>query len=362
MEQVKYSEWATPIVPVPKPDGRVRLCGDYKITVNPAIDVEQYPLPKPQELLATLSGGQRFTKLDLSVAYQQMLLEEESRKLVTINTNLGLFRYCRLPFGIASAPAIFQRAMDTLLQGIPHVICYIDDVLVTGLTEEEHLQNLVQVLHKLQEQGMRLKREKCAFFQKEVEYLGYRINTDGVHTAPSKLQAIQQAPAPRNVTELCAFLGLLNYYGKFIPNLSTMIHPLNALLGQGRKWNWTQECANAFKAAKQSLTSDSVLVHYDPQLPLRLAGDASCYGIGAVLSHQYPDGSERPIAYASRTLLPSEKNYAQIEREALSLVFGIQKFHQFIYGRSFTLATDHKPLTTILGGRKGIPAIAAARM
>ena len=225
LEQVKYSEWATPIVPVPKPDGRVRLCGDYKITVNPAIDVEQYPLPKPQELLATLSGGQRFTKLDLSAAYQQMLLEEESRKLVTINTHLGLFRYCRLPFGIASALAIFQRAMDTLLQGIPHVICYIDDVLVTGLTEEEHLQNLVQVLHKLQEQGMRLKREKCAFFQKEVEYLGYRINADGVHTAPSKLQAIQQAPAPRNVTELRAFLGLLNYYGKFIPNLSTMIHP-----------------------------------------------------------------------------------------------------------------------------------------
>ena len=139
---------------MPKPDGRVRLCGDYKITVNPAIDVEQYPLPKPQELLATLSGGQRFTKLDLSAAYQQMLLEEESRKLVTINTHLGLFRYCRLPFGIASAPAIFQRAMDTLLQGIPHVICYIDDVLVTGLTEEEHLQNLVQVLHKLLEQGM----------------------------------------------------------------------------------------------------------------------------------------------------------------------------------------------------------------
>ena len=285
LEQVQYSEWATPLVPVPKPDGKVRLCGDYKITVNPVIDVEQYPLPKPQELLATLAGGQKFTKLDLSAAYQQMLLDDESRKLVTVNTHLGLFRYCRLPFGIASAPAIFQRAMDTLLQGIPHVICYIDDVLVTGLTEEEHLQNLTQVLHKLQEQGMRLKREKCAFFQKEVEYLGYWINANGVHTAPSKLQAIQQAPSPTNVTELRAFLGLLNYYGKFIPNLSTMIHPLNALLRQGVRWKWTQECAEAFREAKQSLSSDSVLAHYDPQLPVRLAGDASCYGIGAVLSH-----------------------------------------------------------------------------
>ena len=116
------------------------------------------------------------------------------------------------------------------------------------------------------------------------------------------------------------------------------------------------------RAAKQSLSSDSVLVHFNPQLPFRLAGDTSCYGIGAVLSHQYSEGSERPIAYASRILLPSERIYAQIKREALSLMFGIQKFHQFIYGRSFTLVTDHKPLTTILGGRKGIPAIAAARM
>ena len=145
------------------------------------IDVDQYPLPKPQELLATLSGGQKFTKLDFSAAYQQILLDEESRKLLTINTHLGLFKYCRLPFGITSAPAIFQRLMDTLLQGIPHVICYIDDVLVTGLTEEEHLQNLTLVLHKLQELGMQLKQEKCAFFQKEVEYLGYQINANGMH-------------------------------------------------------------------------------------------------------------------------------------------------------------------------------------
>ena len=230
LEQVKYSEWATPLVPVSKTDAKVQLCGDYKITVNPILDVDQYPLPKPQELLAALSGGQKFTKLDLSAAYQQMLLDDESCKLATVNTHLGLFRYRHLPFGIASTPAIFQHAMDAILQGIPHVICYIDDLLVTGKTEEEHLQNLTQVLHKLKEQGMRLKEAKCAFFQREVEYLGYRIDASGIHTAPSKLQAIQQAPSPRNITELRAFLGLLNYYGKFIPNLSTLIHPLNALL------------------------------------------------------------------------------------------------------------------------------------
>ena len=191
LEQVKCSEWATPLVPVPKRDGKIRLCGDYKTTVNPILDVDQYPLPKPEELMATVSGGQKFTKLDLSAAYQQMLLDEESPKLVTVNTHLGLFRYCRLPFGIASAPAIFQRAMDTLLKGIPHVICYIDDLLVTGLTEEEHVQNLTQVLHRLQERGMRLKREKCTFLHNEVEYLEYQIDANRIHTAPSKLQAIQ---------------------------------------------------------------------------------------------------------------------------------------------------------------------------
>ena len=300
LEQVKYSEWATPLVRVLKTDGKVQLYGDYKITVNPILDVDQYPLPKPQELLATLSGRQKFTKLDLLAAYQQMLLDDESCKLATVNTHLGLFRYCRLPFGIASAPAIFQHAMDTILQRIPHAIFYIDDVLVTGKTEEEHIQNLAQVLHKLKEQGMQLKEAKCAFFQREVEYLGNRIDANGIYTAPSKLHTIQQAPSPRNITELRAFLGLLNYYGKFIPNLSTLIHPLNVLLQQGARWKWTQVCAIAFKQAKKSLSSDSVLAHYDPQLQLLLylAGDASCYGIGAVLSHRYPDGTERPITYA----------------------------------------------------------------
>ena len=157
-------------------------------------------------------------------------------------------------------------------------------------------------------------------------------------------------------------MGLLNYYGKFIPNLAALLHPLHGLLQHKQKWKWTKEYAKVFQKAKQQLSSAPVFAHYDPQLPLQLAGDASSYGVGAVLSHKYPDGSERPIAYVSRTLLPSERNYAQIEKEALALVFGIQKFHQFIYGRKFTLLTDHQPLLAILGPKKGIPSIAAAHM
>ena len=290
------------------------------------------------------------------------IIDEESSHFVTINTHRGLYRYNRLPFGIASAPAIFQKLMDTVLQGIPHVICYIDDILVTGENDEDHLRNLTTVFQRLEHYGFRLKRAKCEFLQQSVEYLGHQIDSKGLHATPGKLQAILQAPAPKNVQELRSFLGLLNYYGKFIPNLAALLQPLNSLLRHDQRWKWSPECHKAFQQAKQELSSSRVLVHYDPSLPITLAGDASAYGIGAVISHRMPDSSERPIAFASRTLSKSECNYAQLEKEALSLIFSVKKFHQYLYGRKFTLINDHKPLTTILGPKKGIPSLAAARL
>ena len=362
VEKVDHSDWASPIVPVPKGDGKIRICGDYKVTVNSHLQVDQYPLPKPDELFTALVGGKHFTKLDLKHAYQQMLLDEESRKLVTINTHKGLYRYTRLPFGIAPAPAIFQKTMDTILQGLPRVICYIDDILLTGSTDEEHYSNLEEVLKRLQDHGIKLKAEKCSFMQKSVEFLGHRIDREGLHTTPQKIEAIKKAPQPRNVQELRSFLGMVHYYGKFISNLSTLLRPLNQLLQKGKPWRWTAECDTAFNLAKEKLSTAPVLTHYDSSLPLTLAGDASAYGLGAVISHLYPDGTERPVAYASRTLTSAEQNYAQLEKEALSLIFGIKKFHQYLFGRSFQLITDHKPLTTILGPKNGIPPLAAARL
>ena len=176
------------------------------------------------------------------------------------------------------------------------------------------------------------------------------------------MEAISKAPQPRNVQELRSYLGLLHYYGKFLPSLATLLHPLNALLKAGHKWAWTQECARAFDSTKKLLAAAPVLAHYDPSLPMKMAGDASAYGIGAVISHVFPDGQERPIAFASRTLTATERNYSQIEKEALSLVYGIRKFHQYLYGRRFVLVTDHKPLTTVLGPKNGIPPLAAARL
>ena len=362
IQKVDSSDWAAPILAVPKKDGRFRLCGDYKVTVNQARTMDQYPLPKPEDLFATLSNGKEFSKLDLSQAYLQLELDESSRPYTTINTHQGLYQYTHLPFGIASAPAIFQRLMHTILQGIPGVVCYIDDILVTGKDQEEHLQNLNEVFSRLEKHGFPLKREKCTLLAKLVEYLGHSITKDGISALPDKVEAIAKAPQPTNVQELRSFLGLLRYYGKFIRNLATILHPLNQLLQTNRKWNWTQECLDAYQLAKDQIVSAQVLTHYNPALPICMAADASAYGIGSVISHRLPDGSEHPISFASRTLTPSERNYSQLEKEALSLIFGVKKFHQYLYGRKFSLITDHKPLTAIFGSKKGIPTPAAARL
>ena len=284
-----------------------------------------------------------------------MLLASGSEKYLTINTHLGLYQYTRLPFGVASAPALFQRAMDIILQGITGVICYIDDILISGESDEQHLDRVEEVLKRLAEHGLRVKQKKCEFLKPSVEYLGHRIDREGLHTLPSKVSAIVDAPEPKNVQELRSFLGLLNYYSKFIANLASILHPLNRLLRNDVSWKWSSACACAFKKAKQSLVSSQVLAYYNPELPIKMAADASAYGVCAVISHTYPDGSEKPIAFASRTLSKSQKNYAQIEKEALGLVFGVRRFHQYLYGRKFTLVTDHKPLTTIFGPKKGIP-------
>ncbi|XP_039503042.1 uncharacterized protein K02A2.6-like [Pimephales promelas] len=182
-----------------------------------------------------------------------------------------------------------------------------------------------------------------------VEYLGHVIDADGLHKAPSKARAVLEAPAPQNTSQLRSFIDLLNYYGRFVNKLATLLKPLHQLLCRNQSWKWTQQCETTFQEAKKALVKSGVLTHFNPKLPLQLACDASLYGVGAVISHIMPSGEERPIAFASRTLNKAESKYAQIEREALGIIFGVRKFHQYLYGRQFILLTDHRPLTTILG-------------
>ena len=363
IELVQYAEWAAPIVPVLKSDKTsVRICGDFKLTVNQASKLDRYPIPKVEDLFATLAGGKSFTKLDLSQAYQQIELEETSKNYVVINTNKGLFRYTRLPYGVSSAPGLFQRAMENLLQGLPHVVVYIDDILVTGDSNESHLANLREVLIRLEDAGLRLKKNKCVFMAPSVTYLGHKIDGEGLHPIAEKVKAVNDAPNPRNVQELKSYLGLLNYYGKFLPNLSTELVPLYKLLRAEQKWKWSERETAAFQKSKDLLTSSQLLIHFDPQKELILSCDASAYGIGAVLAHRMSDGSEKPIGYVSRTLSAAEKNYSQLEKEGLSCVFGVKRFHSYLYGHQFSLLTDHKPLLSLFNESRAVPPQASARI
>ena len=281
---------------------------------------------------------------------------------MTINTHKGLFRYTRLPFGESVAPSVFQRTLERLLAGIPNICIFLDDILVTGTTEAEHMDNLRLVLQRLQNAGLKVNKQKCEFFRSSVTYLGHRIDRHGLHPTTEKVQAIRNAPNPTNVKELKAWLGLVNYYGRYMENLSSKLAPLYMLLKKGVKWMWNKAQEDAFIEAKEALQSDALLVHFDPNKPLVLACDASPYGCGAVLSHQMPDGTERPIAYASRSLSVAEKNYSRLDREALNLIFGVKKFHQYLYGAHFTLLTDQRPLLGLLGENRPIPPNASGRI
>lgn len=224
-------------------------------------------------------------KILQNLTYQQLILDKGSRPYVVVNKQKGLFKYFHLPLGVSSTLALFQQAMDTILQRLSHIICYLDNILITGATHEEHLMNLVEVLSRLSDHRLRLKQKKCSFMKDSIEYLSHHIDTTGIHTSTSKVEAISRAPAPKNLSELCSFLGMVNYYKKFILNLAGKLHSLYSLLKNGTKWNWSVDCVQVFDEIKTLLVQAPALVHYNPKLPLRIAGDASSYGIGGVLSH-----------------------------------------------------------------------------
>lgn len=364
IEPVTFSEYASPIVPVLRQDGRIRVCADYSATLNTQLLVEKYPLPRIEELFSKLHGGQQFSKLDLSGAYNQLLLSKESQMLTCINTHKGLYKYSRLVFGLSSAPAIFQRTLENILSGIDGVLQFIDDILITGKDREEHLARLHEVFNRLEKSGLVLSKEKCSFFQDSVSYLGFIIDKHGLHKSPDKIKAIVDAKRPENVTELKSFLGLVNYYRSFIKNASSILTPLHNLLRKDAKWGWEEDHESAFSMIKKELASDTTLAHFNPDARIILTVDASPWGLAAILSQVEDDGKERPVYYASRSLIAAEKQYSQIQKEATAIIFGVRKFHHYLYGRSvpFVLRTDHKPLLSIFSPEKGIPEFSANRL
>ena len=358
--KIESSEWAAPLVVVPKGDKTLRLCGDYKVTVNQVVHNDVYPLPNADDLFASLGGGEVFTKLDLSAAYQQLELTESAKKFLVVNTQKGLYQYNRLSYGVSTAPSIFQRVMDQILQGIDGVQCYLDDILIAS-RKSDHVAKVKCVLERLRKYGVQLKLKKCSFMMAKVKYLGHEVSAGGIQPTEDKIQAIKKMRAPQDVHELRVLLGMVNYYAKFLPDLATLLAPWYRLLKKGTKFEWCKNCETAFDRVKKLLTNDRLLVHFDANKKLVLACDASPVGLGCVLSHVC-EGVERPIAFASRSLTAAERNYCQLEREGLAIIYGLTKFHKYVYGRKITIVTDNKPITRILGPKVGVPSLAALRL
>ena len=347
------------MVLVRKKDGGLRFCIDLRKLNNRTVK-DGFSLPRIEDTLDCLHGAVWFSTLDLKSGYWQVELEEEAKPLTAFTVGpLGFWQCECMPFGLTNAPATFQRLMESCL-GELHLnwcIIYLDDIIVFSRTPEEHIHRLRAVFEKLKAAGLKLKPSKCDFFKKEIKYLGHVVSEQGVSTDPDKIKAVTEWPQPTTVTEVRSFLGFVSYYRRFIPNFSKVAKPLNQLLqnlegtpSQKKKFkvHWGPEQQEAFEILQKLCTESPVLAYADFKAPFILHTDASGEGLGAVL-YQVQEGRQRVIAYASRSLSKSEKNYPVHKLEFFALKWAItDKFHEYLYGSQFQVYTDNNPLTYVL--------------
>lgn len=359
--KIENSQWGTPLVPIVKDVDNVRLCADYRNTVNNQLEDDHFPIPRVEELFSKLQG-KVFCIIDLYKAYLHVPVDEASSRILAISTHKGTYAVNRLYFGIKVGPAVWQRTMTNILGDIPGTACYFDDIAIAGNSISECKERLQMVLRKLREHNLHVNQKKCRFFQPCIEYLGYEISEAGIRPVKRKVEAILNAPEPKSKEEVQQLLGLINYYRRFIPDTSAIVQPLNDLLKAHHQFHWSEECQRAFHRIKEELSGSKVQVQYDPDLPLMLATDASPFGLSGVLSHRMPDGSERPIEFASRSLSAAERNYSQLDREATAVYWAVNKFFQYCYGRKFELIVDNRALSFIFNPQKELPALVASRM
>ncbi|XP_034560089.1 uncharacterized protein LOC117827597 [Notolabrus celidotus] len=366
------SPYASPIVIVRKKNGDVRMCIDYR-TLNSRTIPDQYTTPRIDEALDCLSGSKWFSVLDLRSGYYQIAMKEEDKEKTAFICPLGFYQFERMPQGITGAPATFQRLMEKAVgdMNLLQVLVYLDDLIVFGRTLEEHEERLLKVLDRLQEVGLKISVDKCQFCQTKVKYVGHIVSADGIAADPAKIEAVASWPRPHNLKALRSFLGFCGYYRRFIKSYSSIVRPLTDLTkgyaptqrgkSPKKKQNniyldekepfgdrWDESCTEAFGKIKHCLTNAPVLAFADPNKPYVLHVDASLSGLGAVLYQEHPEGL-RPVAFASRKLSPSERNYPIHQLEFLSLKWAIvEKFHDYLYGARFTVRTDNNPLTYVL--------------
>ena len=336
------TDWVNQMSVQYRKNGKIRICLDPR-PLNKVLKSEHYQQPVLEEVLPELSKARVFSKLDLREGYFHCELDENSSYLTTFATSFGRYRYKRLPYGINVSSDIFQRKLHQALEGLDGVNCIADDIVVSGETTAEHDARLRRLLKRCEQVGIRLNKEKCVFRQHSITFVGHEITSEGLRADPAKIEAVIKMPKPQTKDEIRTLQGMVGYLSKFLPRLSQVMEPLRQLLRDEVKFVWGKEQEKAFSEVKRLVTETPVLAYYKPDEELVLQCDASNKGLGAALLQ-----GGKPIAYKSRAVTPTESRYALIEKEMLALVWGLEKFHQYTFGRPVIVHTDHKPLESIV--------------
>ena len=335
------TEWVSPIVVAVKKSGELRVCIDPR-PLNTVLKRERYQIPVIDDLLPDLTDARVFTKVDLASAFWHLELDRESSMLMTFAMPYGRYRWLHLPFGLSVSSEIFQKRLHQELQGLPGVKCIADDILIHGTCEADHDSNLDGFMRRCQQKGIKLNAEKLEYKCKEVPFHGHLLTTEGLKPDPEKVRAIVEMPRPKDRGDILRLNGMVNYLSRFLPHLSDVMKPLRDLTHKDAAWCWDDLQEKVWNDVKTLIASAPVLAYYKPTEVLEIQCDSSQSGLGAALMQ-----NGHPIAYASRALTETESRYAQIEKEMLAIVFSVEKFNDFTFGRRTVVHTDHKPIESI---------------
>ena len=346
-EQVEPTPWVSSVTFPRKPNGEVRVCLDPS-NLNKAIIREHHKLMTVEEIAHELAGATVYTKADALKAFLQIHLTHEASLLTTFNSHRGQLRFLRMPFGAKMSQDVFQLRMDAILEQCPGVIGIHDDMVIFGVDQEDHDANLINLLNICQKEGLVLNSKKLELRRERVTFFGAEYSAEGMHPDPKKVQGITEMTAPTDKQQLQSFLGMVNYMGTFIPNLSHHTEPLRAMLKKDNVFHWEDQQTRSFQQVKTLIAKANTtpLRYYDRDLPVTVQADASLRGLGACLIQKHK-GKDQPIAFASKSLTDAKTRYANIERELLAIVFACQRFSTYLLGRSFIAESDHKPLEMI---------------